>query len=157
MTRLSRDALLGASDLIEREVDLPSIDGSVLVRSLPAAYSNQAMSDALEVTTHVGIGGRQEQTAHVNTAKLEALQVLHGMIDPKLGSIEDAYVFAQQCGPAWRKVVEAIDEISGIRKEDIEKANAIFRPDGTGEEQPAVANGSSAGSGRPDVPARTGA
>jgi hypothetical protein len=59
---LSKEALLGASDLVEREVELPSIGGSVRVRSLPAAYSNEATSQALEVSQ----GRRGEQTAKIN-------------------------------------------------------------------------------------------
>ena len=153
MSHLTRDALLGASDLVERDVELPSIGGSVRVRSLPAAYSNQAQSEALEVVT----GRRGEQTAHVNTAKLEALQVLHGMIDPKLNSIEEAYTFAQRCGPAWRLVVDKIDEISGIDKATIEKTNATFRAGGAGEGGENVENGAGAGSGGSDLHVRTGA
>jgi hypothetical protein len=37
MAVLSKDALLKANDLEEREVDLPSIGGSVKIRALPAA------------------------------------------------------------------------------------------------------------------------
>lgn len=153
MGTLTRDALLAASDLTEREVELPSIGGSVKVRSLPAAYSNQAMSEALEVVT----GRRGEQTAHVNTAKLEALQVLHGLVDPKLNSIEDAYAFAQQCGSAWRRVVDTIDEISGIDKATVDRTNATFPDSGEGAERSDVGNGARAGDRGSDLPVRTGA
>jgi hypothetical protein len=152
---LTKDALLGASDLVEREVELPSIGGSVVVRSLPAAYSNQAMSDSLEVTTTTH-RGRNEQIARVNTVKLEALQVLHALVKPKLASIEEAYVFSQQCGPAWRRVVEVIDEISGIDKATIEKTNATFQSGGPGETGTDLGNGTRAGDGRPDLPVRAG-
>lgn len=124
---LSKDALLTASDLREREVELPSIGGSVRVRGLPAAYSNQAMSEALELVT----GRRGEQTAHVNTDTLEVLQALHGLVEPKLASVEEARTFAQNCGPAFREVIKAIDELSGIDKEAVEKANATFPDRGT--------------------------
>jgi hypothetical protein len=154
MGLLSREGLLGASDLREEEVELPSIGGSVRVRSLPAAYSNQAMSEALEVSTDQ----RGRQTATVNTAKLEALQVLHGLVEPKLNSIEDAYTFAQQTGVAWRLVVNKIDEISGVDKATIEKTNATFRSGAPGEERPFVENGHSAvqGSDGSDLPVRSG-
>lgn len=152
MARLTKEALLGASDLVEREVELPSIGGSVLVRSLPAAYSNQASSEALEVVT----GRRGEQTARVNTQKLEALQVLHALVDPQLSSLEEAMAFQQKVGPAWRKIVDCIDEISGIDKQAIEDANTRFRPGGSGEagEDVGVRNGS--GDGGPDLSVRTG-
>lgn len=152
MGRLSREALLGASDLEEREVDLPSIGGSVKVRSLPAAYSNQASSEALKLIT----GPRGEQQATVDTAKLEILQVLHGLVDPKLSSIKDAETFAQRCGPAFKEVIRVIDEISGVDKEAIENANTRFPVGGEGEGGPdlAVANGS--GDDGPDLPSRVG-
>jgi hypothetical protein len=150
---LSKEALLGASDLVEREVDLPSIGGSVKVRSLPAAYSNQAMSEALEMVT----GRRGEQTAHINTAKLEALQVLHALVEPKLNSIEEANVFSQRCGPAWRTLVGVIDEISGIDKETIEKTNAAFQPGGSGEGGDVVGNGVGARDSGPDLHLRASA
>lgn len=153
MAILTKDALLGATDLVEREIELPTLGGSVRVRSLPAAYSNQAQSEALEVVT----GRRGEQTAHVNTAKLEALQVLHGLIDPKFNSIEEVNTFAQQCGPAWHEIVKAIDEISGLDKEAIERANAMFQSGGPGPAGEVVGNGVGAGDSRPDLPVRTGA
>jgi hypothetical protein len=149
MALLSRESLLGASDLTEREVELPSIGGSVRVRSLPAAYSNQAQSEALELVS-LPRGG---QTAHINTAKLEALQVLHALVEPKLNSLQDAITFSQRCGPAWRTLVEVIDEISGIDKEAIEKTNATFRAGAPGESGGAGEDAVAGGNGRPDVPA----
>lgn len=154
MSRLTKGELLGASDLREAEVELPSIGGSVLVRSLPAAYSNHAMSDALEVVTD----GRGRQSASVNTQKLEALQVLHGLADPKLDSIEEAHAFALRVGSAWRTIVSKIDEISGIDKEAIEKANATFPAGGPGEGRGSAGNGSAAEQGprESDLPVRSG-
>lgn len=143
MERLSREALLGATDLIEKEVELPTIGGAVLIRSLPAEYSNQASSEALEMV-NVTVGGRQKQTAHINTVKLEQLQVLHALVDPKLNSLTEVGTFAKRCGPAWHTLVAAIDEISGIDKGAIERANAEFR-DGVSDQ--------GAGSGRSDVAA----
>jgi hypothetical protein len=144
---LSKDALLGASDLVEREVDLnPWIDGSVTVRSLPAAYSNQAMSEALEMVTATN----GTQTARVNTVKLEELQVLHGLVDPKLDTVEEVRSFSEQCGPSWRKVVTTIDEISGVNKAAIEKAHATFPAGGSKTGLPA-SNGTPPDGGGPDI------
>jgi hypothetical protein len=131
---LTKDALLRASDLVEREVDLPSIGGSVKVRSLPAAYSNEASSKALRLIS----GPRGEQQATIDTAELEVLQALHGLVDPKLNSIEEARTFARNCGPAFKEVIKVIDEISGVDKEALESAQARF---------PAGANGA----GRDDM------
>ncbi len=153
MAILTKAALLGASDLVEREVELPSIGGEVRIRSLPAAYSNQAQSEAIEMVQ----GRRGEQTTHVNSAKLEALKVLHALIDPKFDSIEEVTAWAETVGPAWHKLVTSIDEISGIEAEDVEKANATFPAGGQGERGSDVANGTSPGAGRPDLPVRAGA
>jgi len=148
MTILSREALLSASDLTEREVDLPSIGGSVRVRSLPAAYSNQAQSDATEIKT----GTRGEQTITVDHVKLEALQVLHGLVDPKLASLQDAYTLSQHLGPAWDDIVRAIAEISGISTQEVERVEAAFQPRGQSEAGVLVGDESPAGGGGPDLP-----
>jgi hypothetical protein len=145
----SKEALLGASDLVEREVELPSIGLTVRVRGLPAEYSNHAISAALEVVS--GRGG--EQTARVNTAKLEELQVLHGLIEPKLDTLEEVRQFAQHTGVAWRKVLAVIDEISGIDKEAIDRTNTTFRAGGPSPEGSSEVNGSGPGDSGPDLPA----
>lgn len=125
---LSKDALLGASDLREREIDLTpyGINGSVRVRSLPAAFSNQAQSDGVEMVTDTS----GKQTARVNTVKIEELQVLHGLIDPQFTTVEEVRAFSERNGPSWRAIVKAIDELSGVDKEAIEKANKLFQSGG---------------------------
>lgn len=152
MTRLTKDALLDATDLVERDVELPTLGGSVRVRSLPAAYSNQAASEAL-VMKQVG----RDQIATVDTAKLEVLQVLHGLVDPKLESLAEAERFAERCGPSFKRVIEVIDEISGVDKEAIELANARFQGGGASPNGSDVGDATGAGSAGPDVPARAGA
>jgi hypothetical protein len=149
MSRLSKDALLGASDLAQEEVDLDTIGGSVVVQGLGAKFSNEAQSEALEMKT---IG--DTQIARVDTAKLEAIQVLNGLVDPKLDTIEEAEQFMANCGPAVRSVVGKIDELSGLDKKAIEEAKARFptgeTPAGTGAA--ASGDGASAGSSGPAVP-----
>jgi hypothetical protein len=143
MAVLSKDALLKANDLEEREVDLPSIGGSVKIRALPAAYSSQASSEAMELFTTA----RGEQKARVNTARLEELQVFHALIEPKLNSVQEATQFMQQCGPAARKLIEQIDEISGVNKQALEEAQARFPAsgEGPGNNGPAATDADSAG------------
>ena len=153
MSLMSKDALLGASDLVTREVELPTIGGTVKVQSLPAAYSNQAVSEAMEVVT----GPRGQQSARVNTAKLEELQVLHGLVEPKLSSLDEVKVFATKCGPAWRKVVDTIDEISGVDKATIEETNARFRAGGPGEAGDDVDVRDGSRDNGSDLPLRAGA
>lgn len=141
MALLSKESLLKANDLKEKEVELPTIGGSVKVRGLSAAYSNEASSKALKLIS----GPRGEQQATVDTAELEIIQVLHGLVEPQLTSIEEARLFAQNCGPAFKDVVKAIDDLSGLDKEAIEKAAATFPASNGSEAEQAVEDPTDAG------------
>lgn len=123
MARSSKDSWLsGPGDLEEADVeDVPVKGESVRVRGLPAAYSNRAQAQALELIT----GKRGEQSATVNVAKLEEIQFAHGCVEPKFTE-QEASVVAQKYGPAFKKVVAKIDELSGVNKEEIEKTQARF-------------------------------
>ena len=153
MSRLSKDALLGASDLREEEVDLPTIGGSVVVQGLGAAFSNQAQSEALEART---VGNTQIQT--INVAVLEEIQLLHGLKDPALGSRAEARQFMESCGPAARTILRAIDRLSDVDKDAIEKAEARFPGSGAGSNGAGQAGPDEAPARRsgPAVPARAG-
>jgi hypothetical protein len=153
MSRSSKSAWLeGPGDLREADVEDVPVEGqSVRVRGLPAAYSNEASSESLEWRTWPN----GEQTATVNTAKLEVLQFAHGCVEPTF-TVEEATAVSRKFGPAFKKVVAKIDELSGIDKADIEAANKRFQGgDGSSD---AVSNGASAGSGGPsdDVPVGVG-
>lgn len=114
--------LEGPGDLQQEEVeDVPVKGESVLVRGLPAAFSSRAHSQALELKT----GARGEQTAQVNTERLSVIQFANGVVEPTFTEAE-AQTIAEKYGPAFNKVVEKIDELSGVDKEAIEKANATF-------------------------------
>lgn len=155
MGRSSKSAWLdGPGDLKEADVeDVPVAGQSVRVRGLPAAYSNQASSEALELKT-VG----SQQIATVNTARLEVLQFAHGCIDPEFTEAE-AQTIAEKFGPAFKKVIAEIDRLSGVDKEAVEAANARFPAGGTGPDREGQAgnNGAPSGSGESPVPARVGA
>lgn len=128
-TRSSKKSWLeGPGDLDTAEVaDVPVPGESVLVRGLPAAYSNRASSEALELKTTA----RGEQLATVNTEKLEVIQFAEGVVEPKF-TTEEAQQVAEKYGPAFKKVVQKIDQLSGVDKEAIEKANATFPAGGEG-------------------------
>lgn len=156
---LSKNALLGANDLEEADVDVPSIGGKVRVRALSGAYSNQAQSDARKMVQV----GENEIIATVDTAKMEIIQLLHGLVEPKLASYQEAEQFSQRTGPAFRAIIDKIDELSAVDKKAIEDAEARFplgdadppaeaRPGQNGAEGAAAA-----GDGRSNVPARPGA
>ena len=155
MARSSKSSWLdGKGDLREADVeDVPVKGESVRVRGLAAAYSNQAQSEALEMKT---IGNTQ--IASVNTARLEVLQFAHGVKEPEF-SIEEAELIAQKYGPAFRKVVTKIDELSGVDKDSIAEAEARFQSSGETPAEQGEAGGHepSTGNGGPPVPARAGA
>lgn len=138
----TKDALLKASDLTERDVELPLLKMTVRVRALPAAYSNQAASEAL-VSKQVG----RDQITTVDKAKMEAIQALHGLVRPQLESIEEAETLAQNLGPSWALVINAIDEISGVDKEAVEKAQARFQGGGKSTEGVALGDPDANGEG----------
>ena len=56
---------------------------------------------------------------------MELLQFLHGVVDPKFDEGQ-VRVIQERYGPAFRKVIAQIDELSGVDKEAIEKAQATF-------------------------------
>lgn len=130
MARSTKDSWLsGPGDLEEAEVeDVPVKGQSVRVRGLPAAFSNQAQSEALKMVT----GVRGEQTASVDTARLSVLQFAHGCVEPKF-TVDEAQRVAEKYGPAFNKVVAEIDRLSGVDKEAIQDANDRFQAGLEGE------------------------
>lgn len=144
--------LEGPGDLDTRVIeDVPVKGESVMVTGLPAAYSAEIASQM----TLVNEGN--VQVAKVDKAKMEILEFVHGVVEPKFSKAQAQQV-AEKYGPAFNRVIEAIDELSAIDKEEIEKAEVRFpaRDDdaaGSGGGQ----NGSSTGSGGPDLPLRVGA
>lgn len=134
MSYISKEDLLKANDLTEEDVELPSLGVTVRVKALPAAYSNQAASEAV-VQKQVG----RDTISTVDKGKMEVIQVMHGLVEPKLANMKEAEIFATNCGPAFAKVIEAIDRISGVDKEEIENTEARFPSDGSGKARVNVA------------------
>lgn len=151
MARSTKEAWLkGPGDLKEADVeDVPVKGETVRVRGLPAKYSAE-VSSQMKMTQE----GR-EQVARVDVATMEVLQFAHGVIDPTFTQ-EEALEVQKRFGPAFRKVIEKIDELSGIDKEALENAEQRFPVGGEGA---SGANGESASArgGRPVVPVRDGA
>lgn len=123
MGRVSKDAVMKGGDLTTKEVEWT--DGStVLIRSLPATYSNRAESQAL-VMQQLG----DTQTASIDSERLEILKFAHGVVEPEFSEDEAAQVAAQY-GPAFKRVIKAINEISGLEDADIKAAEARFQSSG---------------------------
>lgn len=145
MTRSTKDAWLnGPGDLNEADVeDVPEEGQTVRVRALPARFSAEVQSQMRLETV-----GR-EQIAKIDVATMEVLQFAHGVVEPQF-SVDEARQVQEKYGPAFRKVVAKIDELSGVDKEEIEKTEQRF---------PAGGNGSperGRGELRSDVPAAEG-
>lgn len=139
----TRDQWIGGpGDLKEDTVeDVPEPGSSVRVRSLPARYS-AAVQSQLKVET----GPRGDQIARIDVEEMERLQFLHGVVEPKF-SEQDVRVIFEKYGPAARKVVAKIDELSGIDKEAIEQTEQRFPAGGNGSNGSDVGVGDAARSG----------
>lgn len=137
MARVTKDAW-GTSSLKTDEVEVPELGGTVLIRELPAdvAADLQGLIDVVQV-------GR-EQRAKVSVKTMECREFAYGVIgedqEPMFTEVETETIQSQH-GGAFRKVVEAIDKLSGLDKQSIAEAEARFQ--GGGESQ----NGSDVGNG----------
>lgn len=155
MARSSKDSwLTGQGDLKEADVeDVPVPGESVRVRGLSARYSAEVQSQLKMVSE-----GRS-QVAKIDVASMEVLQFAHGVIEPVF-TRDEAKQIQEKFGPAFRKVVAKIDELSGIDKEAVEATEQRFPgglPDENGAARPhtsePVVDAVAAGGSRPDVPA----
>jgi hypothetical protein len=149
MQRSTKDAwLTGPGDLRQEEVpDVPQPGQSVLVSGLPAKYSAEIQGQLKLVTE-----GR-EQIAKIDVPTMELLQFVHGVVDPTFTRGEAEQIQAK-FGPAFRKVIAKIDELSGIDKEAIENTEQRFPAGGTSESGPPLGDATSTGNGGPAVPTR---
>jgi len=150
--RSSKDAWLsGPGDLREAEVeDVPVPGQSVRVRALSARYSAEVQGQVKLVQQ-----GR-EQIAKIDVEAMELLQFVHGVIDPAFNE-QEARQVQERFGPAFRKVIAKIDELSGIDKDAIEQTEQRFPAGGGSEAGPEVGDGVAGGNGGSAVPSRVGA
>jgi len=143
--------LEGPGDLKEADVeDVPFPGESVRVRALSARYSAEVQGQLKLVQE-----GR-EQIAKIDVPAMELLQFLHGVIDPEFNE-DEARQIQTRFGPAFRKVIAKIDELSGIDKEAIEATEQRFPAGGASETGPDMADGAPNGSAGPDLHVRAGA
>lgn len=152
MSRSSKASWLeGPGDLQEADVeDVPVLGESVRVRALSARWS-AAVQGQLKLVTE----GR-EQIAKIDVPAMEALQFLHGVIDPTFNEDEVRQIQTRY-GAAFRKVVAKIDELSGIDKDAIVETETRFPASGETSSGSLLDDGASTGNGGPDVHVRTGA
>lgn len=142
--------LEGPGDLREADVeDVPVAGESVRVRALSARYSAEVQGQLKMVQEG------SEQVARFDIAAMEALQFANGCIDPTF-TLDEARQVQRVYGPAFRKVIAKIDELSGIDKDTLKETETRFP---AGGETPAGSNGldgSPDGRGGSDVRVRAG-
>jgi len=152
MARSTKESWLqGPGDLKEADVDDVPVKGeSVRVRGLSAKYSAEVQGQMKLVNS-----GR-EQVAKIDVPTMELLQFVHGVIDPVFNEMEARQV-QEKFGPAFKKVIAKIDELSGIDKEAIEATEQRFPDGGASEARAYDGDATPTGSGGPDLLVRAGA
>lgn len=152
MQRSTKDAwLTGPGDLKEADVENVPVPGvSVRVRGLSARYAAEVQGQMKLVQQG------NDQIAKIDVAEMELLQFVHGCIDPVF-TVEEVRRVQEKFGPAFRKVIEKIDDLSGIDKEAIEAVEERFPESGALEAGASDGDGTAARGAGPDLPVRVGA
>lgn len=155
MARITKDGWKNSS-LRTKEVEVEELGGSVLIRELPASVS----ADLSGLIDMVQVG--QEQRAKVDVATMERRQFAYGVIDEDhepMFSEDEAGALQGKHGRAFKTVVEAIDEFSGVNKDAIKESEARFPSSGDEPRDAGQADllGSATVAPGPDLPARVGA
>ncbi len=155
MGRLNKDAWAKAS-LKTDEVEVEELGGTVRIRELPAAYS-AAVQEHVTMKT-VG----NEQFGSVDLVTQERLKFTYAVIDDdgeQMFTEDEVRDLAQNHGRAFRTVLEAVDNLSGLTEEDAAKSADRFQAGrvGTPNGREAGIPEAPAGSDGPAVPARAGA
>jgi hypothetical protein len=126
MQRSTKDSWLSGGDLVEEEIENVPVPGeSVRIKALAASFSGLVQEEL-----NISLDGRQE-VGSVNVSAYEALVFQRGVVDPQF-SIEEVHQIQDLFGPKFRKVVNRINEISGIDEEAIRKADDRFPAGGAG-------------------------
>jgi hypothetical protein len=104
-------------DIVER--DVPDVFGglTVRVRGLTASQAAHVKQQSFVMK------GRSPEVAW---AQMERIQFELGVIEPKF-SAEQVLMLHRTAGPSFNKVIEVLDEISGIGKESLREAQKEFQ------------------------------
>ncbi len=152
MARSTKDAWLnaGAGDLTEIEVvvDVPAKGDTVKIRALSATAANGANSQS--ITTYEERG---EQRMRVDSVMLDILRFQAGVVEPKF-SVEEVRQISNTFGATFTKVVNKINELSGLSNEAVKETEARFQGSG-GDQAPENGSGAPAGDAGSDKPVRT--
>ena len=114
----AEELLLGAPKDIE-ERDVTDVFGglTVRVRGLTASQSAHVKQQSLTL---------KQRGAEMAWAQMEITQFELGVIEPKL-THEQVLMLHRTSGPSFQKVIDVLDEISGIGKDELRKAQQEFQ------------------------------
>lgn len=158
MPIVDRSVLLGPENSSKNKtVSITAFDGDVVVKRLSGLVVADIQAKATEMR-NTGDG----QVLYINSRKSKVLQILHGLIDPKLNSELEVEQFMDNWGPdAIEEVIDAIDEASETSEEATAATTDRFQegevesgtdgPDAVGRAGAGPA-GADGGENRPDLP-----
>lgn len=116
MALLTRESILAAEDLRRETVSVPEWGGEVLVRALTGKER-----DAFENGMWIGDPGQRRLNAENLRARLVAATVIDES-GKKLFSDADVEALGAKSGAALDRVYEVAARLSGIGKDDLERA-----------------------------------
>lgn len=120
---LSRDAILGASDIPRETVAVPEWGGSVIVQGLTGTER-----DALEAAMLEQKGKDQR----VNLANFRAKLIARSIVDEsgtRLFSDADAVQLGRKSAVALQRVFKVAQQLSGLAPDDVEELTAELKGD----------------------------
>lgn len=126
MTLLSKDAILGADDLITEDVEVPEWGGTVRVRMMTGA-ERDAFEESLSRT--------KGKSVKANLANLRARLVAKTVVDEagkRLFTDAEAGVLGQKSAAALDRVFDAARTLNGMTEKDVEELVEDF-PEEDGE------------------------
>lgn len=106
-------------DIIEKDVEDVFGGLTVRIRGLTAAQSAHVRQQS------INISGRRGNT-EMAWAVMEVTQFELGVIEPKLDHAQ-VLMLHRTSGPSFQKVIEELDDISGINKEALQEARDEFQ------------------------------
>lgn len=112
---LSRDAILGASDIKTEDVSVPEWGGTVRVRGLDAKQRDEFESGLIET-----VGKTQRITMRNARARLAALSIV-GEDNEPLFSPADVFLLGEKSGAALDRVFAVASRLSGIGDSDMDE------------------------------------
>lgn len=123
VTMLSREAILGAADIVTEAIEVKEWGGSVLVRGLTGSERND-----FEASLIVGKGKDSKMNMKNATAKLCALS----MVDnggKRIFTQADVEALGAKAGSALSKVYAVASRLSGLSEDDMKELTEALEED----------------------------